>query len=353
MIPADLIVRTTAKPGVADAIEGIFVKHVSGGLSELILKSYDQRREAFQGTNRDLIWLDEEAERDIYVECLLRTMTTNGIVMLTFTPLLGVTDIVRDFLAESEAETENGKYCVQATWDDVPHLSPEAKAELLASIPEYQREARSKGVPQLGSGAIYQVPEADIVVDDFAIPPHFPRCFGLDIGWTHKTAAVWGARDNETGVIYLYSEYYRSKAEPVVHAEGIKSRGSWCPGVIDPASLGSSQIDGTRIIELYRRCGLKLSPAENAVEAGIYEVWQLLSSGKLKVFKSLGNWLREFRLYQRDKDGKVVKENDDLMDATRYLILSGRERMTIKPKEREPEYLNRKLGMETGLGWMN
>ena len=54
MIPADCIVRTTAKPGVADAIEGIFVKHVSGGTSELILKSYDQGREAFQGTNRDL-----------------------------------------------------------------------------------------------------------------------------------------------------------------------------------------------------------------------------------------------------------------------------------------------------------
>jgi len=351
MIPADSIVRTTAKPGVADAIEGIFVKHVSGGISELILKSYDQKREAFQGTNRDLIWLDEEAERDIYVECLLRTMTTNGILLLTFTPLLGVTDIVRDFLAESEAENENGKYCVQATWDDVPHLTGEAKEELLASIPEYQREARSKGVPQLGSGAIYQIAEADIVVEPFEIPPYFPRGYGLDVGW-NKTAAVWGARDNETGVIYLYSEHYAGKAQPVIHADGIKSRGSWIPGVIDPAACGSSQIDGTQIIELYRRCGLNLSPAENTVEAGIYETWQLLSSGKLKVFKSLGNWLREFRLYQRDKDGKVVKENDHLMDATRYFVMSGRERMKTKPKEREPEYVQR-FGRENGLAWMN
>ena len=68
LVPADSLVRTTAKPGVADAIEGMFVKHVSGGTSELILKSYDQGREAFQGTNRDLIWLDEEADRSIYVE---------------------------------------------------------------------------------------------------------------------------------------------------------------------------------------------------------------------------------------------------------------------------------------------
>jgi phage terminase large subunit-like protein len=28
----------------------------------------------------------------------MRTMTTNGIMMITFTPLLGMTDIIRDFL---------------------------------------------------------------------------------------------------------------------------------------------------------------------------------------------------------------------------------------------------------------
>ena len=80
MIPADFIVRTTVKPGISDAIETIFVRHVSGGTSELGLKSYDQGRESFQGTNRDLVWLDEEANREIYVECLLRTMTTNGVM---------------------------------------------------------------------------------------------------------------------------------------------------------------------------------------------------------------------------------------------------------------------------------
>jgi hypothetical protein len=57
MIPGDLLVRTTAKPGVSDAIEGVFVRHVSGGTSELVIKSFDQGREAFQGTNRDLVWL--------------------------------------------------------------------------------------------------------------------------------------------------------------------------------------------------------------------------------------------------------------------------------------------------------
>jgi phage terminase large subunit-like protein len=350
MIPADCLVRTTAKPGVADAIEGIFIKHLSGGTSELILKSYDQGREAFQGTNRDLVWLDEEADREIYVECLLRTLTTNGILLLTFTPLMGVTDIVRDFLHE-EQSGDSGKFVIQATWDDVPHLTPEAKAELLLSIPPYQREARSKGVPQLGSGAIYQVPESDIVVVDFVIPPYYPRAYALDVGW-NKTAVIWGARDPDSGVIYLYSEHDAGQQEPVLHSQAIKARGARVPGVCDPAARGRSQIDGRQLIQIYRECGLHLEEADNTVEAGIYQVWQLMSSGKLKVFRSLGNWLSEFRLYQRDRDGKIVKQNDHLMDATRYLIMSGRERMKAKPHAEKIPHYSYDFAKNMGQSWM-
>ena len=338
MIPRDRIERTTTKTGIADCLETIYVKHVSGGLSEIGLKSYDQQRDSFQGTNRHVIWLDEEPPYDIYIETLLRTMVVNGLVLMTATPLLGMTDVIRSYV--QPAENDESKFFVQATWDDVPHLNASAKEALLASIPPYQREARSKGVPQLGSGAIYQVPEDEIVVPEFEIPAHWPRAFGLDVGWK-KTAAVWGARNNETGEIFLYSEYYRGMAEPSVHADGITSRGKWIPGVIDPASQGRSQTDGQQLIELYRRHGLNLSPAINAVEAGLYETWQLLASGKLKVFRSLGNWLSEFRMYQRDAEGRIVKQNDHLMDATRYLIMSGRERMKVQPDKEtvinEPE----------------
>jgi phage terminase large subunit-like protein len=327
MIPRDLIVRATAKTGIADAIETVFVRHVSGGISELGIKSYDQGRESFQGTARHVLWLDEECDHSIYIECLLRSMTTQGLVYLTCTPLLGMTDVIRAFLTPEEGSE---KFFVQCDWDSVPHLDAAAKEALLASIPPYQRDARSKGVPQLGAGAIYQIAESDIVVPDFEIPEHYPRCFGLDIGW-RKTAAVWAAKDRESGVIYLYSEHYQGLQQPSLHADAIKSRGGWIPGTIDPAAQGRTQSDGQQMIELYRGCGLDLQPAVNAVEAGLYQVWQLMSAGKLKVFRSLGNWLAEFRLYQRDNEGRIVKQNDHLMDATRYLVMSGRELMRTKP----------------------
>jgi hypothetical protein len=221
------------------------------------------------------------------------------------------------------------KAVIQATWDDVPHLTEQAKNELLASIPPYQRDARTKGIPQLGAGAIYPVAESDVLIPDFELPPYFPRAYAMDVGW-NRTAALWGARDNETGIVYLYSEYYKGQAEPVIHTQGIKSRGEWIPGVIDPASRGRSQFDGEKLIETYRQLGLVLTPSKNAVEAGIYEVWQMLSNGRLKVFKSLQNWLMEFRIYQRDEKGHVVKQNDHLMDCMRYLILSGLNVMMVK-----------------------
>lgn len=243
------------------------------------------------------------------------------------------------------------KYCVQATWDDVPHITDEMKQELFASIPPYQRNARSKGIPQLGSGAIYHVPEDDIVVPDMPVPEHAPRVYGLDVGW-NRTAAVWGWRNNETGVIYLYSEHYRGQAEPSVHVQGIMARGEWIPGVIDPAARGRGQRDGKQLIEDYRGLGLDLEIAKNAVESGIYEVLQLLSSGKLKVYKSLANWLMEYRIYQRDVNGKVIKANDHLMDATRYLILSGRERFRQKPMPKKTEYSYQFSGTAS-QAWMN
>lgn len=98
MLPGLLIEGTTPKHGLPDAVESIKVRHVGGGFSVIFLKSYDQRREAFQGTEQDVIWLDEEPPMSIYTECLMRTMTTGGIVLCTFTPLLGVSDVVKSFM---------------------------------------------------------------------------------------------------------------------------------------------------------------------------------------------------------------------------------------------------------------
>jgi len=102
MLPGDSIIDHTRRNGVPDAIQSATIKHISGGMSRLGLKSYDQKRKSFQGTAKDVIWLDEEPDLAIWSECLIRTMTTDGMLICTFTPLLGISDVVKTFLHDGK-----------------------------------------------------------------------------------------------------------------------------------------------------------------------------------------------------------------------------------------------------------
>lgn len=329
LIPGELITGYVARNHVKGAVEKVTVKHASGRDSELWLRSYEQGREIFQGFELDIFWADEECPEDVYDEALVRLMTRRGISMLTFTPLNGLTKLVLRLLKARE-EGQDGISITQCGWDDVPHLDADIKAEMIRKLPPHQRDARTKGIPALGSGAIYPIAESEFVVDDFALPAHWPRSYGMDVGW-NRTAGIFGAWNRDTDTLYIYSEHYRGQAEPSIHADAIKARGDWMQGAIDPAARGRSQADGEQLLQKYMDLGLHVSPAINGVESGIYEVWQRLSTGRLKVFKSCQSLLGEYRLYRRDDKGRVVKENDHALDALRYLVMSGRDIATTPP----------------------
>jgi hypothetical protein len=195
------------------------------------------------------------------------------------------------------------------------------------SISPHQLDARMNGNPSLGAGAIYPVPEEDFVIDPFQIPAWFPRLYGLDVGWK-KTAAIWLAHDRDTDIVYAYSEHYRGQAEAPVHAKGIRLRGDWIPGVIDTAARGRSQVDGKTLWKLYEDEGLILHKANKAVEAGLMEVLDRLSTGRLKIFSTLQHTLGELRLYRRDEKGRIVKENDHCLHPDTLVITSeGKQRI--------------------------
>lgn len=260
------------------------------------------------------------------------------------------------------------KSVVTISWAETPHLSQEQKDAYLASIPPHLRRARTEGVPYLGAGAIYSsfVTVESISIAPIPLPDHWTRSFGLDVGW-NRTAAIWTAWDKDSDIVYAYSEHYMAQEEPIIHASAIKGsdarttskqgvhRAKWIPGVIDPASRGRGQIDGKRLVEAYKSLGLDLEFADNSVEAGILEVWNRLSTGRLKIFNTLNHFFDEYRLYRRDKNGKVVKVNDHLMDALRYNIMSGIQRgIPVKGKsefESEYEFMGSGFGFH-GSSWM-
>lgn len=360
MIPKDALVRHTMKAGVADAVDTIYVKHISSpnAVSICNLKSFDQKREAFQGTEQDWILLDEEPDEGIMTECAMRTMATGafrgGKLLLTFSPVSGWTELVDQFLNEKR-RVEAHRFVQTITWDDAPHLTEKEKEEMLREIPEWQRKARVFGVPELGSGAVYPFDEADITVEPFEIPDHWARAGGLDVGG--KTAATWLVHDRDTDTIYLVDEYYRENADIAVHAANIKARGDWIPIFCDPAANQSSQIDGRKILALYRSYGLDVHKADNAVEFGITATHNRLANGRMKVFKTCARWLEERRRYRRIK-GKVVKDFDHVLDSQRYCLFNDlnnwvpKKLKPIKSSSNTDPFAIYGTGKENANSWM-
>ena len=196
--------------------------------------------------------------------------------------------------------------------------------------------------------AIYPVPESDLLIDPFEIPPYWPRAYGLDVGG-RTTTAIWGALDRQSDILYLYSEYHGMDCQPSVHAQAIRSRGTFIPGVMDTVGNGRNQMDGRQLVRLYQDLGLKLHAASNLVESGTLEVWQRMSTGRLKVFTSLPHYLEELRSYCRDGRDQIVVEGAHLQNATRCLVVSGISRMRTAEVKR---WLSRGNMKVPGTSWM-
>jgi phage terminase large subunit-like protein len=335
LIPAAAIVNTTTRQGVSGSIDTALIKHQNGAISRLSLKSYDSRRPSFQAAKLDVVALDEEPPSDIYSECLMRLMSTepgqrNGAMMLACTPLMGLTETILRFLPGGKIKEDHTRFAILISWNDAPHLSATEKAELEEALLPSEREARKLGIPSIGRGAVFPVPQSIYTCDPFVVPAWMRRCAGMDVGW-NMTTVLWGAFDFENDVLYITGEYYGQQAEAAIHAAAIKARGDWVPIAIDPASRGRSQHDGQQLLEIYQRMGLKVLTADNAVEAGIAKVLDRLSTGRLRVFSTCPNLLAELPIYRRGEDGKPVKQNDHGCDALRYLVASGIDRAVATP----------------------
>ena len=332
-IPKDAIAELVSARGTPDLLDTIKVHHISGGTSIIGLKTYASGREKFQGETLDFAWLDEECPADIYTETLTRTNVGNGPVWMTLTPLLGVSEVVRRFLIEKSPD----RNITSMTIDDVQHYSDEEKKKIIASYPAHELEARTKGIPVLGSGKIFPVPEETIACEHREFPSHWPRIGGCDFGWTHPFAAVELVRDRDTDTVYVARTHRLKEATPVLHAAAIRPWGkelrwAW------PRDGRRETLEGAGIAlaEQYRAQGLNMlhehaqfEDCSVSVEAGLMDMLTRMQTGRFKVFKELNDWWEEFRLYHR-KDGLVVKEGDDLMCATRYALMMLRYASTSK-----------------------
>jgi phage terminase large subunit-like protein len=321
-------IARSQSPGLAS---DIWVRHVAGGESRISLRAYTQASTGqntlpFAGSSVDQVLVDEQPPDEIVGQLVTRTMTggqgKGGLIVYSMTPELGLTNLVATFMER------RGPYQAligPIAWKQCPHLTPELQAKILASIPEHEREMRSKGTPFFGSGLVFPIAEERITVEPFSLEsrPWYRVIRAIDIGIDHPTAVAWLAHDPETDVIYLVRTYRRANEIVAAHATVANSQWSHAPLVFPHDADNREKGSGETVRQLYSQSGISAGinfqnpDGSRFVEPGILAMYERMRTDRFKVFSTCVEFFDEFRKYHRE-DGKLVKLDDDVISAVRY-----------------------------------
>ena len=326
-LPRSNIRKVVKARGIADAVDRITIKHISGGISTIQFKAYEQGWEAFVGAEIDWVWTDEEPPAKVYSECLARTTNTRGIVFCSLTPLMGMTEVVGHFHPEPDTED---RHLTMMTIEDALHFDDEMRRKTVAKYKPHEREARIKGIPMLGSGRILPVADSVFVTEPFSPPDEWAYLIGMDFGWDHPTAAVDVAWDRDADCLHVMREYRVSEEIPIVHAAALRAWGDWKPVAWPHDGYQHDKISGQVISEEYAAQGLRMHFEHSTFESGGFgieavntELLDRMRTGRLKVWSSCTMLIDEIHVYHR-KEGKVVRERDDLISAVHKAVMMKR-----------------------------
>lgn len=334
-VSADKIIDYKSMTGTSGAAREVRVKH-KNGVSICQFWSYSQGQHALMGDVVDWFHIDEEPkDAAIYPQVLTRTLNGDkgkgGRGILTLTPENGKTELVTQFMDD----IQTGQYMQTATWDDAPHLSEDMKEKILSAYPAYQRDMRSKGVPLMGAGLIYEHSQDAISCKRFEVPDHWYLIDGMDFGWDHPQAHIQLAIDPDTATVYVVQGWKASKKQPYEAWECIKQWADGVPTAWPHDGLMHEKGSAKQQKEYYDESGWEMlddhatwPEGGNGVEAGLMQINNLMGTGKFKVFDDLTEVLEEIREYHRRSMpnglSQIVKVKDDLIDAIRYAFMMAR-----------------------------
>lgn len=324
-------------------------------------KSAEAGREKFQGASVDLVWIDEECEKDVYDECYQRTIDCSGKILLTQTPLTDINSGVKDpwvfdMYEDWLAGNKNIEFCQLSTLNS-PFIGAKDKEDLLqkwAGTPEEGARLYGKFVRR--SGLVYPTwASASHVVKPFAIPRYWTRVVSIDPAATGVTAGLWLAVNPE-GDYYAFREYYERERTVSEHAKAMMMLLGGEPvdyWLLDPTWGGQrNAADHKNGAQLYREAGLPVRLPDVGKDFGLNVSREYINASvtpgsrhpKFYVFEGLPNFLHEITHYTWDSYSKGEqkglskekprKRNDHLINAMQYamcLRLKGSRRRSIDP----------------------
>jgi phage terminase large subunit-like protein len=344
-IPREMLGSRTLAHGVSGSFDTLLVRHVNGGWSTLIFKAYAQGRAKFASDTVDCIWFDEEPPMDVYTEALARLTATGGMIYLTFTAMLGPSEVAMRFFGDDTEEAKRDRALVTMGFKDALHLTEKDYEILIKRYPGYQHAARLHGGLMLGEGAVWEgVDIGSLVVPQTSlsdIPPYHRKIWGIDFGIGHPFAAVLAVHDLDLDHITLISEIKIQDALPATHTMMMRAIAPTVPVAWPHDGNNRQQGTGIELFKYYRGTpaspGLVMRPThasypqnQYSTESGVLDILTRMREGRFSVSANLTKWQEEARGYHR-KNGLIVKHNDDLMSATRQAIMDIRYAKSVHP----------------------
>ena len=393
-----LLPKTKIKYGSYDEVNGFTNrKLILSNKSILIFKSYDQKREAFQGDDIDGILFDEEPPYSIYKEARMRLLDRNGEMLFAMTSLKGMTDLLLELFEGARyiktqyaeyvdeelpriAEKEGKKFFFLWTLEN-PYIDQKRVKHDIKSMAKEEIKSRIYGMPVNLAGRIYRF--NDIHIRKFeTIPFHNITLYHvLDPHDRKPWAMIWAAVD-KTDTVYVVDEYPNRNFNEVLsddktlkeYAAIIRDKESRLKAIfgrsvsrriIDP-NFGNKAVRlavrqggqaETTIKKELRHLGLNFIDGIDMLEEGHIAVKEYLHyeekdgeivvQPKLFVCDNCENTIRHLSRYSRkdiftadgdvrDKVG-VQEKYKDYADCTRYLIMSKPVYIPPKPVVRFQE----------------
>ena len=344
LIPLDYIVgKPSMARGIADFIDSATIRREDGGKGVIRFKTYEQGRQAFEGEAVDVVGLDEdikgEANGAIYGECQARTTTTRGIIMVTMTPLLGLTPIRRRFKEKLPGTREILMTLDDALVSNGGHIPDEDLPRILSMYKAHEVQTRLYGADMQGEGAVFETPVEQIKheLDLMNVPAYWPWMWGLDFRHSgnassgHPFAAVLGCWDRDTDTIYVMHALRMLGLAPTQVAT-MKQHPMWQAPAAWPhdGGRGGSIVSGDTIAATYRKLGLNMRNThavfpENMggnfdFEGGVTDMENRFAQRRLLIARHLTEAFDEYQGYHRI-NGLVNKIDDDIMSAIRVLCM--------------------------------
>lgn len=323
------------------------------GWSQVFLKSCDMTPESIAGPTLDLVISQEHMDLDVYQEVISRLARKDGLFIGSCTPS-PVNPWIVD-MAKRRHDPKAKIFFVKHKQTVAAHMTPEKIERLKATWRKDQIGARfgDGEISLYGSGLVYPTPDSLVVVEDFEIPPHWPRIAGIDFGISDDpTAIVWGAVNPKTGVLYVYYEHKVhataadggqdpsiGRAADVIRRNGVKIPVSW------PQDGNKGKKFGKPLVSKYRDdegCKgflpepCKLSDGSTSVVQSVLLVRHDMQTGRLKIFRSCSDLIAEKSAYQFEGDKIPLGQEEHLCDAMRYMWMNKDKARVVYTSELEP-----------------